>query len=338
MGCGGSTDNVSSSDFPSAEPYRNTTAPSGASSPVSTHPLHYYTLSTVKRHNTLQSFWCAIRGKVYDLSDFLMKHPGGIDVLLEEAEGDATVAFEREHGRSFRPHAILQNLHIGLVVPEKDPRSGSLVAVAPGTSVTASASPRPNDHSPAEAAGKGLVGDDADDRRTKNTAATTSVLQSYTMEEVAAHHTIEDCWTVRKGQVYDLTRYFSLQKEGIFKLPNLDHRKLAGLDSTSYFDSSSLLQAESFLLQLERYQIGFLVGHAPTDNPSRRGSRRGSYSASAGRPAMNINYNPRSDEAVEALNAIAADDSDTCGRRGAHCQPKRGEVCLETHFARGFHT
>ena len=41
-----------------------------------------------------RGLWVALHGRAYDLSRFLQQHPGGEEVLLEVAGGDATEAFE----------------------------------------------------------------------------------------------------------------------------------------------------------------------------------------------------------------------------------------------------
>lgn len=380
MGCGGSTDSLphrsgspasgeagpaSAGDTGNAaagsavatkgvakEGTRATAPPLAKAAPAPADtPLHYYTLSVVRReHSSASSLWCAIRGKVYNLTSFLNRHPGGREILLECSTGDATAAFEGEHAFSQSANSMLKKLQIGLLVPEGDPRAGQ--SVPP---VAAAGEPTTNDPSlkvsPAmsvagsvELSPAGTVGEeDANHRRFASSSvgsgaapAHVSVLQSYTMAEVAAHHTLDDCWTVRKGQVYNLTRYFPQQKENPmvatasgqqqFKLPTLELKKLAGLDATSYFESSSTLLAEPFLQQLEKYQIGFLVNHAPTapvgeHNLSRHGSRRGSMSVSAGLPAANARYGAGSDEAAEALNAIAADDLTHAAAEGLIASP-----------------
>ncbi len=39
----------------------------------------------VRKHNTRESCWVIIHGSVYDLSDFLDKHPGGAASILRYA-------------------------------------------------------------------------------------------------------------------------------------------------------------------------------------------------------------------------------------------------------------
>ncbi|KAJ3196915.1 hypothetical protein HK101_007280 [Irineochytrium annulatum] len=48
----------------------------------------------VAAHSTNKDCWMIVHGKVYDISAFLDEHPGGEDVLLEQAGKDATEAFE----------------------------------------------------------------------------------------------------------------------------------------------------------------------------------------------------------------------------------------------------
>ena len=39
--------------------------------------------------------WVAVHGKVFDLTEFYMEHPGGFDIIEEWAGKDATQAFEQ---------------------------------------------------------------------------------------------------------------------------------------------------------------------------------------------------------------------------------------------------
>lgn len=52
------------------------------------------TLEDVKKHSSKQSLWIIIHNKVYDLTKFMDEHPGGEEVLLEQAGKDATEIFE----------------------------------------------------------------------------------------------------------------------------------------------------------------------------------------------------------------------------------------------------
>lgn len=48
-------------------------------------------------HNTAESCWIAVRDKVYDVTPFLKRHPGGIDTLLYGAGRDSTLVVETYH-------------------------------------------------------------------------------------------------------------------------------------------------------------------------------------------------------------------------------------------------
>ncbi|CAG8829902.1 24422_t:CDS:1, partial [Racocetra persica] len=51
----------------------------------------------VAKHNTRQDCWVIIHGKVYDVTNFLPEHPGGVKVILNQAGKDATAAFDPVH-------------------------------------------------------------------------------------------------------------------------------------------------------------------------------------------------------------------------------------------------
>lgn len=52
------------------------------------------TLEEVKQHNNRNSVWFVIHDKVYDVTKFMEEHPGGEEVLLEQAGKDASEIFE----------------------------------------------------------------------------------------------------------------------------------------------------------------------------------------------------------------------------------------------------
>ena len=56
-----------------------------------------YNRSEVLQHNTLDDCWVIINNKVYDLSDFIKKHPGGKEIIETRAGEDATSFFYLKH-------------------------------------------------------------------------------------------------------------------------------------------------------------------------------------------------------------------------------------------------
>lgn len=47
--------------------------------------MQEYTLKEVKKHNKPTDVWMVVEGKVYDLTKFRDDHPGGGDLIDEEA-------------------------------------------------------------------------------------------------------------------------------------------------------------------------------------------------------------------------------------------------------------
>ncbi|ORY25276.1 cytochrome b5-like heme/steroid binding domain-containing protein [Naematelia encephala] len=79
-------------------------------SSTSEKPL--YTLDTLKEHGSRESMWMLLHDKVYDVTAFMDEHPGGDEVLLEEAGRDATEAFE-DVGHSDEARAMLPKMLLG---------------------------------------------------------------------------------------------------------------------------------------------------------------------------------------------------------------------------------
>lgn len=73
------------------------TATALSSSSIQNEALPELTPEEVSKHNTKESLWVVINGEVYDLTTFLVKHPGGQKVLLKYAGKDATKIFTPIH-------------------------------------------------------------------------------------------------------------------------------------------------------------------------------------------------------------------------------------------------
>ncbi|EDO16237.1 hypothetical protein Kpol_505p14 [Vanderwaltozyma polyspora DSM 70294] len=71
-----------------------------------------YTYQEIAEHNTTESCWIVIDGKVYDTTKFLDEHPGGDEIILDLAGQDATESFE-DIGHSDEALKILKKLYIG---------------------------------------------------------------------------------------------------------------------------------------------------------------------------------------------------------------------------------
>ncbi|XP_069549576.1 cytochrome b5 type B [Brachyistius frenatus] len=74
--------------------------------------IKYYTLEEIQLHNMSNDTWLIIHDKIYDVTSFLEEHPGGEEVLLEQAGADATESFE-DVGHSTDAREMLQQYYLG---------------------------------------------------------------------------------------------------------------------------------------------------------------------------------------------------------------------------------
>lgn len=79
--------------------------------------VKYYTLEEIQKHNDNKSTWVILHHKVYDLTKFLEEHPGGEEVLREQAGGDATESFE-DVGHSTDARELSKTYIIGELHPD----------------------------------------------------------------------------------------------------------------------------------------------------------------------------------------------------------------------------
>ncbi|XP_040978898.1 cytochrome b5 isoform X2 [Aquila chrysaetos chrysaetos] len=77
----------------------------------------YYRLEEVQKHNNSQSTWIILHHRIYDVTKFLDEHPGGEEVLREQAGGDATENFE-DVGHSTDARTLSEDFIIGELHPD----------------------------------------------------------------------------------------------------------------------------------------------------------------------------------------------------------------------------
>jgi cytochrome b involved in lipid metabolism len=88
-------------------------ATAASNAAAATGPSGSYTMTDVKAHSTASDCWTAISGKVYDVSGYQDKHPGGAKHIENLCGTDGTAYFGDEHGTQGRPNSILAGFQIG---------------------------------------------------------------------------------------------------------------------------------------------------------------------------------------------------------------------------------
>ncbi len=75
-----------------------------------------YTMTDVAKNNTESSCWSAVSGKVYNLTAWISKHPGGAKNIIKICGIDGSNFFNGKHGGQARPASELVNFYIGDLV------------------------------------------------------------------------------------------------------------------------------------------------------------------------------------------------------------------------------
>ncbi|CAK0824161.1 unnamed protein product [Prorocentrum cordatum] len=128
------------------------------------------TAAEMEKHNTETDCWCAVGGKVYDVTKFMPDHPGGKKAIMLFAGKDATEEFDMLHDRKvIKKYGIDQGTvkEMGTLAPCPERRS------PPHASVPAPLAPA----------------------------------MSVTAAEMEKHNTETDCWCAVGGKVYDVTKF-----------------------------------------------------------------------------------------------------------------------------------
>lgn len=76
--------------------------------------LPEYTLEQVSWHDTADDCWIVLNDKVYNITKLIRNHPGGFEVLLEQAGRDATLAF-RSVGHSIDAVEQVDEFLVGIL-------------------------------------------------------------------------------------------------------------------------------------------------------------------------------------------------------------------------------
>ncbi len=84
----------------------NTPKPPVVETPVVDAPIDStptspsYTAADVASHSTSRSCWTIVNNKVYDITSYIERHPGGPEAILKICGKDGTSTLHRQHGTS----------------------------------------------------------------------------------------------------------------------------------------------------------------------------------------------------------------------------------------------
>jgi cytochrome b involved in lipid metabolism len=70
-------------------------------------------LEEVSKHNTENDCWTVVNNEVYNLTSYVMLHPGGVANIKNLCGLDGTSAFSAQHGQEGRPNNELSEFKIG---------------------------------------------------------------------------------------------------------------------------------------------------------------------------------------------------------------------------------
>lgn len=83
--------------------------------------LQEYTLKEISKHQSSDSCWVIYKDKVYNVTEFILDHPGGDDLILDYAGKDVTIVMKDvlEHDHSDAAYEILEEYLIGTVAKDR---------------------------------------------------------------------------------------------------------------------------------------------------------------------------------------------------------------------------
>ena len=77
------------------------------------NPEAIYTWQELAQHNTEESAWVSYEGRVFDITDFIDRHPGGRELILYSTGRDITDLFKSYHPFTSLPEKVLNKYQIG---------------------------------------------------------------------------------------------------------------------------------------------------------------------------------------------------------------------------------
>lgn len=80
-----------------------------------TPDTNQYNMTEVAKHSTPADCWTAVNGKVYNLTQWINKHPGGSKAIIYMCGIDGSKGFNGQHGEQERPASELAGFQIGIL-------------------------------------------------------------------------------------------------------------------------------------------------------------------------------------------------------------------------------
>lgn len=96
-------------------PAAQASSPSVASHITAAVPAKSYSKATVAKHHTASDCWSIVDGRVYNLTKWIAKHPGGRKRIIRMCGRDASAAFHNQHSTTGRAGRALKRYQIGTV-------------------------------------------------------------------------------------------------------------------------------------------------------------------------------------------------------------------------------
>ncbi len=198
------------------------------------------TVSEAAKHNTAQDCWLIISNKVYDVTNFLSSHPGGAGTIIPFCGQEATMAFDTKDGRgvhSQTANALLASYYIGDI-----------------GQIQGTQHPAPNN----------TILPPVQNPPAQNTTTVQPSTVALTVSEIAKHNTVQNCWLLISGKVYDVTSFIPSHPGGAGQIT-----PFCGQDATTAFDTRGGTGAHSQTANsmLASYYIGDLNSQVPTPTP-----------------------------------------------------------------------
>ena len=107
---GGTT---SQSESTAVEDEKGTVEDEQAAESQSASPATTFTAAQLAQNSDATSCWASVDGSVYDLTEWISKHPGGSREIEALCGTDATTAFQRQHGSNAEAQRELASFKIG---------------------------------------------------------------------------------------------------------------------------------------------------------------------------------------------------------------------------------